>query len=941
MRAPHPPLASHARQQPIAWVVMYPGHGLHGRGAECEVLDQLLAEVWSGNHMVLVLRGEAGEGKTALLDYLGGKAADTRMIRITGVESEMELPYAGLHQFCVSMLDQVDGLPVPQRDALRVAFGLVEGEAPDRLLVGLAVLTLLSDAAGGQPLVCLVDDVQWLDRASAQALAFVARRLGADPIALVFAQLEPSDDRDLRGLPELVVTGLDDRDARSLLASAAPALRDERVRDRILAEARGNPLALLELPAELTSTELGTWSGKSGRRPPESRSGRIEQAYALRLRALPPKTQQFLLLAAVEPVGDPTVLWGAAAELGLDEEVAAPAESAGLIILGPQVRFAHPLVRSAVHRAAKPAELRQAHRALAEVTDPRSDPDRRAWHLAAATAAPDESLALELERSAERAQARGGAAAAAAFLQRATELTPDLARRGQRAVAAAQAALAAGAPAAVDEMVATAQLSDLDSLQLARLERLRAQVVFARSRGTDAPVQLLDAARRLTPLDAPLARETYLEALLAAVFAGAGQLEPEHGVRTVAEAARSAPTSGSQDRVDLLLDGLCAQFTRGYVVAAPTLRRALDANLATEGGALICLTSSLVAMELWDGPAWIDLLDRHVRGARETGTLSLLPMALDYLASFHLQAGDFVTATALTDEATALNAAIRVLPPLYTPIMLAAWRGDEPAIAKLTELVIQDAFPRGEGSALVLTEYASAVLNNGLGRYGTALAAARQATTGDQLVAKSWALPELVEAAARLEEWDVGEAALRQLTERTQASGTPWALGTEARARALLTRGPAADELYRMAIDRLGDCHMNPHLARAHLVYGEWLRRDNRRADARDQLRRAHDLLTHMGAEAYGERARNELLATGETVRKRTPDTVLDLTPQESLIASLARDGETNQEIGAELFISPRTVEWHLRKVFAKLAIGSRRELRDTPLDAGVVGASR
>ena len=906
------------------------------------MLDQLLADVRAGKGAVLVLRGEAGEGKTALLDYLGGNAVDERIIRVTGVESEMELPYAGLHQFCVSMLDQVDGLPAPQRDALRVAFGLVEGEAPDRFLVGLAVLTLLSEAAGSKPLICLVDDVQWLDRASAGALAFVARRLVADPIALVFAQLEPSDDDELLGVPELVVTGLDDPDARSLLASAAPALRDERVRDRILAEARGNPLALLELPAELTSTELGGRFGVPTSRPVEGRSGRVEQTYVRRLRALPPTTQQFLLLAAVEPVGDPTVLWRAAAEVGLGVDAAAPAEAAGLITLGTRVRFAHPLMRSAVHRSAGRTELREAHRALAEVTDRRTDPDRRAWHLAAAAAAPDESLAAELERSANRAQARGGAAAAAAFLRRATELTPNLARRGQRAVAAAQAALTAGAPDAVDELIGTAELAELDRLQLARLERLRAELVFARSRGTDAPLLLLDAARRLTPLDVPLARETYLEALLAAIFAGAGQLEPEQGMRTVAKAARSVHAApGSQHPVDLLLDGLSAQFTQGYAAAAPTLRRAVDAVRDEFGGPLVCLTCSLVAMELWEGPAWVELLGRHVRRARETGMLSLLPMALDYLASFHLQAGDFIAATALTDEAAALNATIRVVPPPYTPTMLAAWRGDQPGTAKLTEVGIQDAFPRGEGSALVLTEYAAAVLNNGLGRYATALAAAQRATTGDQLVAKSWTLAELVEAAARLEEWDVGAAALRQLTERTRASGTPWALGTEARARALLSRGPEADELYRTAIDRLADCRMNAHLARAHLAYGEWLRRDNRRADARDQLRRAHDLFTHMGAEAFAERARNELLATGETVRKRTSDTALDLTPQESLVASLARDGQTNQEIGAELFISPRTVEWHLRKVFAKLAIGSRRELRDTPLDAGVVGASR
>ncbi|MEV4536459.1 AAA family ATPase [Asanoa sp. NPDC049518] len=918
---------------------MNPGHGLYGRAAECAALDQLLDEVRAGRHAVLVLRGEAGEGKTALLDYLGDRATEARIIRVTGVQSEMELAYAGLHQFCVSMLDRLDALPAPQREALGVAFGLQQGTAPERFLVGLAVLTLLSETTGAQPVVCVVDDVQWLDRASVQALAFVARRLREDPIALVFAELEPSGEHELLGLPELAVTGLADHDARALLASAAPTLLDERVRERILAEARGNPLALLELPAELTSTELGVWFGP---RRLESRTARIEDTYVRRVRALPRQTQQFLVLAAVESVGDPTVLWRAAVVCGLDTDAATPAEAAGLIMLDTRVRFAHPLVRSAVRRAVGRPELQLAHHALAEVLDPRTDPDRRAWHLAAAAAAPDESLAAELERSAARAQARGGAAAAAAFLRRATELTPDASARGRRAVAAAQAALASGAPGAADELLATAEMAELDNLQLARVVRLRAQLVFARSRGTEAPVLLLDAARQLTPLDGPLARETYLEALLAAVFAGAGQLEPEHGMRTVAEAARSAPADpGTHDPVDLLLEGLSTQFMHGYPAAAPKLRQALDANRDHEDDALTCLISSLVAAELWDGTAGLDLLQRHVRAARESGTLSLLPMALDYLADFHLQAGDFVTAAALTEEGAALNAAIRMVPPPYTPIILAAWRGDQPRTAKLSEDGVQDAFPRGEGSALVLTEYAAAVLDNGLGRYATALAAARRATAGDQLVAKSWALPELVEAAARLEQWEIGEAALRELTMRTRASGTLWALGTEARARALLSRGPEADELYRTAIDRLAECHMNAHLARAHLVYGEWLRRNDRRADARDQLRHAHDLFMHMGAAAFGERARNELLATGETTRKRTPDTTLDLTPQETVIASLARDGRTNQEIGAELFISPRTVEWHLRKVFAKLAIGSRRELRDAPLDVGMATASR
>ncbi|MEU8001189.1 AAA family ATPase [Catellatospora sp. NPDC049111] len=916
-------------------------HGLYGRRTECEALDRLLGEIREGGHAVLVLRGETGAGKTALLDYLADNAPNIPTHRVSGIESEMELPYAGLHQLCGPMLDQLDRLPAPQRDALRSAFGLAEGPAPDRFLVGLAVLTLLSEVAAGRPLLCLVDDVQWLDQESAQALAFVARRPTADPIGLVFAVRVPRDelqpeDRELLGLPELAVAGLDDRDARSLLASVVPGPLDERVRDRILAEARGNPLALLELPTELTVSELAGGYGLPRSRPSLSQVSRIEQCYLRRLGELPPQTRRLLLVAAADPLGDPGLLWRAASGLGLPADAAVPAEAARLIMIGTRVQFAHPLVRSTVYRSAPPAERRQVHRALAEATDSVADPARRAWHLAAATPVPDETVAQDLERSAERAQSRGGEAAAAAFLRRAAELTPDLRRRGERALAAAQAAFDAGASDMANDLLATAQLSPLNRLQQARLERLRAQLAFLRSRGSEAPGLLLHAAQRLAPLDGALARETYLEALLAAVFAGAGRLEPEFGVRTVAESARTALSEpGSQQPVDLLLEGLSIQFTDGYPQAVPTLRRAMEAVRAVEQDLTwICLITALVAAELWEEEALRDLLERRVGAARRTGKLSLLPMALDYLASYYVQAGDFVAAAACDDEAAVLEAAIRVSPPPYTPLMLASWRGDQQATAQLTQDGISDAFPRGEGSALVLTEYAAAVLDNSLGRYSSAQAAAERATTGDVFVARSWALTELVEAAARAGQPEAATQALAQLTERTQASGTQWALGIEARSRALLSEGPAAEQLYREAIDRLAACRMNAHLARAHLVYGEWLRRENRRADAREHLRRAHEMFSVMGAEAFAERTRNELQAAGETVRKRTAESVLDLTPQESLIASLARDGRTNSEIGAELFISPRTVEWHLRKVFTKLAINSRRELREATIDA-------
>ncbi|MFD0597295.1 AAA family ATPase [Catellatospora coxensis] len=918
---------------------MLAGQGLYGRRTECEALDRLLSEIREGGHAVLVLRGETGDGKTALLDYLADNASSIPTHRVSGIESEMELAYAGLHQLCGPMLDQLDRLPAPQRDALRSAFGLAEGPAPDRFLVGLAALTLLSEVAAGRPLLCLVDDFQWLDQESAQALAFVARRPTADPIGLVFAVRVPRDelqpgDRELLGLPELVVAGLDDRDARSLLASVVPGPLDERVRDRILAEARGNPLALLELPTELTLPELAGGYGLPRSRPSLSQVSRIEQCYLRRLGELPRRRDGCCW-------SPPPTLSAIQACCGAPRPGSACPQTRQPRRSGQADHDRHPGAVRPPAGAFDRLPLGHARRTPAGAPRPgRGDRQRGRPRPARLAPRGRDAGARRNGRAGPGALGRAGPVprrrSGGGGLPAAGRRThPDLRRRGERALAAAQAAFDAGAPDMANDLLATAQLSPLNRLQQARLERLRAQLAFLRSRGSEAPGLLLHAAQRLVPLDGALARETYLEALLAAVFAGAGRLEPEFGVRTVAESARAALSEpGSQQPVDLLLEGLSIQFTDGYPQAVPTLRRAMEAVRAVEQDLTwICLITALVAAELWEEEAWRDLLERRVRTARQTGKLSLLPMALDYLASYYVQAGDFAAAAACDDEAAVLESAIQVSPPPYTPLMLAAWRGDQQATAQLTQDGITDAFPRGEGSALVLTEYAAAVLDNGLGRYSSAQAAAERVATGDVFVARSWALAELVEAAARAGQPDAATQALAQLTERTQASGTRWALGIEARCRALLSEGPAAEQLYREAIDRLAACRMNAHLARAHLVYGEWLRRENRRADAREHLRRAHEMFTVMGAEAFAERTRNELLAAGEAVRKRTAESMLDLTPQESLIASLARDGRTNSEIGAELFISPRTVEWHLRKVFTKLAINSRRELREAALD--------
>jgi DNA-binding CsgD family transcriptional regulator len=905
------------------------GSGLVDRHSERDVLDQLLSDLRSHQSRVLVLRGEAGVGKTALMDYVATKGSGCRVVRAAGVESEMELPFAGVHQVCASMLDRMEDLPAPQRDALGTAFGLVVGDAADRFLVGLAVLNLLSAVAEHQPLICLLDDAQWLDRVSSQTLAFVARRLLAESVALVFAVREPGDALELEGLPERMVGGLSDADARVLLDSVSPERLDDRVRNQIIAETRGNPLALLELPRGRSAGELAGGFAVPGARP---LAGHIEASFVRRIGSLPRQTQQLLLIAAAEPLGDATLLWRAAERLEIDAEAEAPAEDDGLIEFGARVRFRHPLVRSAAYRAGTVADRRAVHHALADVTDPQLDPDRRAWHRAHAAAGPDEDVAAELERSAARAQSRGGVAATAAFLERATELTVDPTRRSRRALAAAQAKFEAGAFDAADALIAAADIGPLDALQGAKSALLRAELVYARSRGSDAPPLLLDAAQRLEGLDDALARETYLEALGAVIFAGGPSTHPN--LQQVAEAARRAPAHSAPARpVDLLLDGVAMRFTDGYAPSAATLRSALEVfrRHSEEGGVHSTRwfwLAWLLAGELWDDVLQDELATRAVRLARDAGALANLPIALVYRAGVHINAGEFSAAAALIEESASIAAATGYAPFGYASSLFLAWRGNESNATDHFARAAVNATTRGESRAIRQLGYMAAILYNGLGRYDEALAGARTACEHDDLGLFTFALVELIEAAARTAAPHVAAEALRELEQRTLAAGTDWALGILARSRGLLAVGEAADAFYREAIERLGRSRIVVHVARAHLVYGEWLRRENRRFDARDQLRRAHDMFHGMGAEAYAGRARRELLATGERARERTVTAHADLTPQESQVARLAAAGRTNPEIGSELFVSPRTVEYHLSKVFTKLGLTTRRELR-------------
>jgi len=901
--------------------------GLTDRSSERKTLDRLVQAVRGGQSRALVIRGDPGVGKTVLLDYLAGQAQGCRVARAVGVQTEMELAFAGLHQLCAPMLDHAEHLPVPQREALRTAFGQAAGPPPDRFLVGLAVLSLLSEVAGERPLICLIDDEQWLDQASAQALGFAGRRLAADPVGLVFAAREPG--AELAGLPEFEVGGLRESDARALLDSALTGPLDDRIRDRIVAETQGNPLALLELPRGLSPSELAGGFGLPGAAP---LSERIAESFRRQLDALPEPSRRLLLLAAAEPYGDLSLVRQAAERLGIPAAAAAPAVDAGLVEFGTRVRFRHPLLRSAAYRAASVADRQAVHAALAEATDPQTTPERRAWHRAQAAAGPDEEIAAELERSAGRAQARGGLAAAAAFLERSALLTADPARRAERTLAAAQAQLQAGAFGPALELVANAEAGPLDELQSARADLLRGEIVFASGQGSDASSLLLKAAKRLESLNVDLARETYLTGWLAALFAarlaGSGDL-PE-----VSRAARALPPAAEPRPVDLVLAGLALLVADGPAAAAPTLRQVVSvfngAGLTVEDELRWGWMAQGAASALWDDDAWHAMLVRQLQLARDAGALERLPLLLAALGTEVVWSGDFAAGAALVVEADAVCEVTGSRAAPFTAMMLASLRGNQAEAAPLIEATLAEAAATGQGIAVAYANWVAAILANGLGRYEAALAAARQAAQDTSaLYISMWALPELIEAAARSGNAPQALEALARLAEFTQAGGTDFGLGVEARCRALLSEGETAERLYREAIDRLGRTRLRPELARAHLLYGEWLRRENRRADAREQLRTAHDMMTAMSAEAFAERARHELLATGETVRQPTAEPVSALSAQEARIARLAADGHTNPEIAAQLFLSARTVEWHLRKIFAKLGITSRRELRE------------
>ena len=904
---------------------------LLGRRSECLVLDRVLGAAQTGQGGTIVMCGEPGIGKSTLLDYAVDSASGFQVLRAVGNEAEKELPFAAAQQLCVPTSDTLRELPAPHRDALGVAFGHVAGSPPDRLFVGLALLGLLSQLASDRPVLCVVDDAQWLDRESAQAFAIAARRLGSEQIAFLFgARTVPND---LNGLPCLPVFGLGQADARALLRSALPDPFDEHVLERIVAETRGNPLALLELPHGLTPAELAGGFALPASVP---MAGRIEASFQRRIAKLPSSSRRLLLVAAAEPTGDPGLVWRAAQYLGVDESAGAEVEAHGLLEVSPRVIFRHPLVRSAVYEAAAPVDRRDVHRALAAATDTGADPDRRAWHLAQAAWHPDDDLAKDLEVSADRAQARGGIAAAAAFLERAAELTVNSKRRADRTLAAADAKRQAGALEAALELASGAERSPLDDSQRAQLDVVRARVSFASERGRDAPRLLLAAAQHLELHDPRQARETYLDAIAAALFAG--NLARSGNARDVAKAVLAAPhPPGPPSASDRLLQGLALLVTEGPVVGTPVFRQALEAfrsdTVGTEERLRWSWLAGRTAALIWDYDAWEAFTQDQVVAARAAGALTVLPLTLSEAAGVQLFAGRLSEAESLFEQADAVADATGARTARYAAVMVAAYRGCEEEARPLIDAAARDFAARGEGMGLNLTGCADAALYNGLARYEESYIAAEAALEDPyELWFWPWATVELIEAASRTGRTAAARAAYERLSESTGASGTAWAVAVDDRCRALLSEGALAEKLYRSAVDRLSSTALRLDLARTHLLFGEWLRRENRPADARGELRAAHRLFADFGSESFAERARIELRATGERTRKRSSDSSERLTPQEARVAQLVALGGTNAEIAAQMFISPSTVEYHLHKVFRKLA---RSRIADTVGETG------
>jgi DNA-binding CsgD family transcriptional regulator len=916
------------------------GPVLRGRADECGLVRDLLAGARDGKSGVLIVRGDPGIGKSALLDFSVSLGIDFTVLRVSGVESEMELPYAALHQFCRPMLPHLQKLPGPQRAALATAFGLESGVAPERFFVGLAALHLLAEHCSKGPILCLVDDTQWMDATSLETLAFIARRLYAEPVAMIFAT---RDSEALPGLNDCELKGLGRGDSYALLESAVWWPMDDEVRGRLVDEAHGNPLALLELPKGMSPAELA-----GGFALADARIGtvttRIEKSFLRRVRGLPGTSQELMLLAAAEPVGDPQRLRKAAECLGLPSSASDVASASGLLEIGRRVVFRHPLVRSAVYNGASDADRRKVHLALAEISDPVLDGDRRAWHRAQAVVDLDEEVAHDLVQSASRAQARGGWAAAAAFLERAVDLTADPSQRANRARDAADASLLAGAFEQAEALTLIAEASPTDDIGKVRDDVLRAKLAFATNHGDEAAPLLLAAARGISAFDLNVARSVFLEAFAAARIGGRSAVPV---LLDVAIAAREVGISPAKEKTatSLLIDTLTEMFTNGYEAAAPLARQTIaefaSADISTSESMGAMWLAAVLAQDFWDDRAEV-INDRFLTLARASGALRDLPLALDARAFLHLLAGEVDAASVLVDEKRVVCEATGISLAPYAALCLAAWRGQADALTRLVEESLPNLVSRGAGGGVTVLRYTEALLWNGLGQHERAVEAGNDGmVNAGEFGVANWVVVELIEGAVRCGDLAQARFELERLTALTSISRTTWARGMEARCAALLSDGAEAERLYREAIELLGNTICRAELARAFLLYGEWLRDANRREEARKQLRIAHTMFSEAGIVGFAERARRALNAVGERVRIRDAvESEYQLSAQEEQIARLAVEGMTNSEIGQRIFLSPRTVEWHMSKVFAKLGITSRRELREALPPRSAIGAS-
>ena len=913
---------------------------LLGRDQERAALDGLIEAAGNGLSGVLVLHGEAGMGKTALLEYSIESASGLLVTRITGLEAERELSFAALHRLLQPSLDRMNSLPQPQRDGLNSALGLASHAVADPFLIGLATLTLLADRATERGLLCIIDDSQWIDRESLQAIAFAARRLQADGIVILFGIRTPTEvSSSLADLPSIEVAGLPDAAALDLLSTVVASPLDAGVARHIISETSGCPLALKELANDLSVEQ---WIGADRVSAPIPISRQLEAHFRRQFEELSPETQTFVLVAAAEASGDASLVRRAALDLGCDEDAELEAVRGRLLSTEPSLQFRHPLIRSAVYTGASATDRKRVHRALADSIDRSLDPDRWAQHLAAIATGYDSQLAADLEAGANRARERGGYAAEASLLTQAAGFTEHAELRSKRLLEASAAALSAGAPQRARKLLSQASLELKDPLLLAHAQQIDGRLRISTVQPSLAPALFLAAAQQFLPLDGDRARHSMLDAfesfLKCQYFT-----EGTDGAEIARAALATRPSRAVESLADLLLDGMSLLLGTGYVQSVDSLRRAAqflrDGPISPEDVIRWFSYGSFITDELWDDRTHIAWVERVESVARKRGALSVLKLSLIGLAVHQIRVGKFSAAEAYFAESLELTAASdgigSLALDLYRPlnVELLAWRGDDAGTRSAATMLMEMGEAVGMAVVQFQAHHALAILELGAGRYSDALLAAQFATDRQAIGWRCQSLPLVVEAGLRSGNRTAAERALVELELRATASATPWALGLLERSQALMADDSLAEALFTQSIADLKQTLVVTDLALARLSYGEWLRRRQRRADARIQLRQAHEAFETMGAAGFAERARTELLATGEHAVRRTVETQNDLTPQELKIAQLASRGATNPEIAAQMFISPSTVDYHLRKTYRKLGIASRRQLeRSLPL---------